>query len=153
MSWGSDAASGASTASTVADTAGSAGNYSSVYGQMADVGGDGTAASPSGFSIGPATTGVSEGPTLANAAGSTGPQTPTLMQNMMNNYENFNKGMNSNLVDAWRDKGMNAGTAGYVYGKVNQFAGAAKGPQPMQPANIIVNNQQPQNEYLKKRGY
>ena len=70
----------------------------------------------------------------------------------MNSLERFSKGGEQSLGEAWKNRGWNPETAGYVYTKANQIAAAGKQPSQASPMNTTVNYQQPTNPYLAKRG-
>lgn len=138
MSWG-EGASGAAEAGSNASNAGSVGVMASdatpSYSfNMGDVGGTGADA---GYSL--------------ETAGNT-PSAPWYDQ-VYDYYDRFTKGMEQKAPDAYKNFGNNPETYGYAYGKLNQFAGMGKGGQSPQAPSINVNYQQPDNPYLRKRGY
>lgn len=152
MSYGSEAAgtasevgNAASTASTIGDSAlgaGESGTYMNALGQT----------QPSftlGAEQGAMNTGA--GPTVANYNLQTyGTSDPSWLDKSMQFLDEYQKGKEQTLPQAWKNKGMNAQTAGYIGGKMEGMlkGGGASG----QPAPVTINNsyQQPENEYLKR---
>lgn len=144
MSWGSETASAADTASTVGDTASTAST-------AADAAGNVSQAAPvtSGFEIGPQMT-------TDQAANfqTYGTASPSFMDKAGAMYDRFTNGQNASLGNSMKNFGNNPETYGKVYGILTSFAkGGGGGGGSVQPASITNYYQQPQNEYLRKRGY
>lgn len=161
MSYGSEAAGAASTASEVgsaASTAGSAANTASTISEGAlGAGESGTymnalgQTQPSSFTLGAeqGAMNAGTGPTVANYNLETyGTADPSWLDKSMKFLDEYQKGKEQTLPQAWKNKGMNAQTFGYIGGKMEGMmkGGGASG----QATPIIMNNQQPQNdkEYL-----
>lgn len=85
-----------------------------------------------------------------DANGLEGPAEPSMWSKAVDGLERFQKGGDASIGDAWKNRGFNAETAGYLYNKVNQVAGAGK-QAPASPINTTINYQQPTNPYLEKR--
>lgn len=154
MSWDSATSAGsngATGASSAAGAAGSmAGNGSSLYGQMADVGG--SAPAQSGFSMDAVSSpNTGTGPTVDNGNMQTyGTKDPSYLDKGMKGIEQFQKGGQHSLREAYNGFGNNPETYGYIASKIPQGGGG--GAAPAMTTNISY--QQPQNDYLKKhRGY
>lgn len=155
MSW-SSAAEGAAK-STAGSTAGGAApsvatgaTGSSIYGQMADQGmGQTPTAASSGFEIETSNVNTGVGPTVANA-----PNTG-YWDSAMNNLEKFQAGQKASMPEAWRARGNNPETYGYLYNKFGEVASMGGGGKSgAAPITTNINYQQPENEYLRKRrGY
>jgi hypothetical protein len=117
---------------------------------MADQGMGQTApAASSGFGIDMSNANTGTGPTVANTPAS------GWVDNAMNKLGEFQKGEKATMQDAWRNRGNNPETYGYLYGKVGEVAGMAGGGKGgAVPVNTYINYQQPENEYLRRRrGY
>lgn len=147
MSYGSESATAASTASTMGEgasavgAAGESGMYVNGIGQT----------QPGGFTIGmeEGAMNAGTGPTVANYNLETyGTADPSWLDKSMKFLDEYQKGKEQTLPQAWKNKGMNAQTFGYIGGKMEGMmkGGGASG----QATPIIMNNQQPQNdkEYL-----
>lgn len=149
-----DAASNASNASTAVDAAGTAATST---GTVADAAGNVSNVSyevPGGWGV---DTQNSIGAANSNLA-TYGNTSPSWLDNTMNTYDRFSKGGDMSLPKAYETYqkggfGNNPETYGYIYSKLGQFAKGGGGGQPMQPASINVNYQQPDNPYLRRRGY
>lgn len=151
-----------STASNAGGAAGSVVDGSSLY-----VNGIGQTAGGGEFTLGAAEgANVGVGPTVANAADPSaynaasaqvtadqakyGTADPSWWDKTMAFLSDYQKGTDANLAQAWKNKGFNGQTAGYIGNKMSGMmkGGGATG----QAAPVTINNsyQQPENEYLKR---
>lgn len=144
MSWGSQAAEGAGSSSGSMAPLQNAGGSSGFSFESPNYTGETTAAPADG-------TGVSLTDMQKADVADYGTSNPTFVDKSVNTLERFQKGGDANLVEAWKNKGFNAETAGYIYNKANQMAAANK-QSPTNPINTTINYQQPTNPYLAKRG-
>lgn len=134
---------------------GVAGTTGNIYGNMADLGGSGTAPEVSGFSYNVSEPIASQGPSVANAnMQEFGKYEPSFLDKVGKTLEDFQSGKGQNMVEAWKNRGLNARTAGYAVGKLEGFTkGGGNGSSQPQIVNNIA-YQQPENEYLRRRrGY
>lgn len=151
--------------STAADAGSNAGSYfSAVPGNTANIGEAGTGAgvvaqqaSP-GWGLGPDTVQGLNADQASNL-GTYGSVNPSWMEKAYGMYDRFTKGGNMSFPEAYKayqggEFGNNPETYGFIYNKLGQVARmGGGGMQPMQPASINVSYQQPDNPYLRKRGY
>lgn len=142
-------------ASGAGEAAGEAGNAASSVGSAASSGGSAIAdagSAGSGFS-----SALDSGPQMTPEMGQNlsqyGTASPSVMDKVSSGLEQFQKGSNQNITDAYKNFGNNAKTYGYMYGKLQGLANSGGGGN--QPANVVTNvsYQQPQSTYLKRRGY
>lgn len=162
-----------------ASKAGEGSQAMSLYGQMADVGGKGSAAGgagvqpvepASGFSMQTEGANTGQGPTVTNDAALTrgapndyntgaaqgikdmreyGTANPTFVDKVVNTLERFQKGNDQGLFKT--KLGNNPETYGAAYGLATKMAGSGK-PQSGAPITTNISYQQPENPYLRKRG-
>lgn len=93
------------------------------------------------------------GPTISNALSQQGyVQGSSFIDTLKDYYSRFNKGYEDNAIDMYKDGkfGNNPETYGYLY----SLSKYGKGGQQQQQAPMMVNRyEQPDNPYLRKRGY
>jgi len=161
MSWGSAATTTADTGSAVSSTGGASGAMGGATGYTT------TAADTIGTGSNVANTGV--GPTVASAngmenAGSMtvptqgeynisryGVEEPSFYDYAKDAYTKFGQGEKASFFDMMREGKF--GNNPETYGYLNSLMKYGKQPQNTQAPTMVTKYQQPENPYLRKRGY
>lgn len=157
MSYGSEAANGAasagsaaSTAGTTASTVGTMGEGASMLGSAGESGAYmnalGQTQPQAGFSLG-AAEGAGAGPTTTNAANI--PEA-SWWDKTVNFLDDYQRGKEANIGQAWKNRGLNGHTVGYVGGKLEGMMKGGGGSTQAAPVTINNTYDQPENEYLKR---
>ena len=99
-----------------------------------------------GFGIGAA---GGEGLGMMSAANTA---SPTFVEGMTDMLKRFRSGGEQSLGDAYKNFGNNPETYGYLSGKAGELAKTGQQNAPVAPI-VYPSYQQPENPYLKRRGY
>ena len=77
---------------------------------------------------------------------------PDFWQQGYDTYDRFSKGMNNDLPTAWKNRGNNPETYGYVYGKMSNLSGGGGGPAvPNSNMTVITQQGEKQEMYPSRR--
>jgi hypothetical protein len=146
MSWGA-AAEGAGNSGAAGSAVGN--GVSSVSSPAFSGGG----AAGSGVNAGSAPAYDTGGFNIDAANGARTAQGPSFMDRGADMLDRFKKGGSQDVMQAWQNRGNNPETYGYMMGKLNSMTNSNNRDQRLPPMTTNVSYQQPQNEYLKRRGY
>jgi hypothetical protein len=163
MSYGSESATAASNAGSAASNAGTAATTASTMGEGASaVGAAGESGmyvngigqtQPGGFTLGmeEGAMNTGTGPTVAQAnIQDYGTADPSWFDKTAKFLDEYQKGKEQNIGQAWKNKGFNAQTAGYVGGKMEGMMKGGGGGTQAPPVTLNNTYQQPENEYLRR---
>lgn len=148
MSFGSETTATGSTAANTASAGSSFGSYMQNIGESTGVGSQvaDSMGTSGGFSLGDGSTGTSVGPTVASS-GQAG-----WFDSAMDYLDRFQKGKRQNMPEAWRGRGNNPETYGYLAGKVDDIMGMSGSGGGAAPITTNINYQEPENPYLRRYG-
>lgn len=162
MSWGAEGAGAASSGASGLEGAGSGMSTSGLYSNAIDITGKGEPAA-GGFSIQPTGysyqtqpglfEGVKGGEVSESGVATQGYDGGFGSSTVGSAIDKFQKGKDSSLGKAYDNFGNNPETYGYAAGKLGMMASLGGGGAKAAPINTMVTYQQPENAYLKRRGY
>lgn len=150
MSYGSETATGASVGNYMqgaGESVGAGSATANTVGNSAGFSLGGTDVGPTVSSTQPAGT-ISEIPNSLETA-NTAAQ-PGWFDNAMDYLERFQKGRKQNMPEAWRGRGNNPETYGYLTGKVDDIMGMGGSGGGVAPITTNINYQEPENPYLRR---